>query len=64
MLSHGIVEVRVEETLDLYFGQCSILVTADDLAMIAATLANDGVHPRPEAEWWRACSPATCSRLP
>ena len=46
MLSRGIIERRVEETLDLYFGQCAVLVTAEDLAMIAATLANHGVHPR------------------
>jgi glutaminase len=45
MLSRGIIEPRVEETLDLYFGQCAVLVTADDLAMIAATLANHGIHP-------------------
>jgi glutaminase len=46
MLSRGIVEDRVEETLDLYFAQCSVLVTADDLASIGATIANHGVHPR------------------
>ncbi len=46
MLSRGIIEDRVEETLDLYFGQCSVLVTADDLAVIGATIANHGVHPR------------------
>ena len=46
MLSHGIVGPRVEETLDLYFAQCSVLVTAYDLALIGATLANHGVHPR------------------
>ena len=46
MLSRGIIEPRVEETLDLYFGQCAVLVTAEDLAMIAATLANHGIHPR------------------
>jgi glutaminase len=45
MLSRGIVEDRVEETLDLYFGQCSVLVTSDDLALIGATLANHGLHP-------------------
>ena len=31
--------------LDVYFRQCSILVTARDLAAMAATLANDGVNP-------------------
>ncbi|MFK8023479.1 MAG: glutaminase A [Ilumatobacter sp.] len=45
MLSRGIIDDRVEETLDLYFAQCSVLVTARDLAMIGATIANYGVHP-------------------
>ncbi len=45
MLDRGIVEDRVEETLDLYFAQCSVLVTTDDLATIGAILANFGVHP-------------------
>ena len=45
LLSRGIVADRVEETLDLYFAQCSLLVTVDDLALIGATLANGGVHP-------------------
>jgi glutaminase len=45
MLNFGMVSDRVEETLDLYFQQCSILVNARDLALIAATLANDGVNP-------------------
>jgi len=41
----SVVDDRVEEHLDLYFTQCSILVTARDLAMMAATLANGGVNP-------------------
>ena len=45
MLSRGIIDDRVDETLDLYFAQCSVLVTADDLATIGATLANYGGHP-------------------
>ena len=45
MLSQGIITDRVEETLDLYFAQCSVEVTTVDLAMIAATVANHGVHP-------------------
>ncbi len=45
MLSRGIIDDRVEETLDLYFGQCSVLVTTRDLAVIAATISNHGVHP-------------------
>ncbi|MAT05103.1 MAG: glutaminase A [Acidimicrobiaceae bacterium] len=46
MLSRGIIDDRVEETLDLYFAQCSVLVTTDDLAAIGATIANHGVNPR------------------
>ena len=34
-----------EGALDLYFQQCSILVTCRDLALMAATLANGGVNP-------------------
>lgn len=45
MRSHGIVGERVDETVDLYFGQCSALVTVNDLAVIGATLANHGVNP-------------------
>jgi glutaminase len=45
MLSQGIIDDRVEETLDLYFAQCSVLVTCDDLASIGATLADHGRHP-------------------
>lgn len=45
MLNFGMVTERIEETLDLYFQQCSILVTAKDLAMMAVTLANGGKNP-------------------
>lgn len=45
MLNFGMVKDRVEETLELYFQQCSILVTCRDLAMIGATLANGGINP-------------------
>ncbi len=45
MLNFGMVSDRIDETLDLYFQQCSILVNAHDLAMMAATLANGGVNP-------------------
>jgi len=44
-LSTGMIEEPVEEHLDLYVDQCSIRVTARDLAMMAATLANGGVNP-------------------
>lgn len=45
MKHFGVMDSDVEETLDLYFKQCSILVDCEDLAMMAATLANDGVQP-------------------
>ena len=45
MRNFDIIDDRIEEALDLYFKQCSILVTCRDLAMMAATLANGGVHP-------------------
>jgi glutaminase len=41
----GVTTAHTEEGLDLYFRQCSILVTACDLAMIGATLANIGTQP-------------------
>ena len=44
-LNSGMIEEPVTEHLDLYFRQCSILVGARDLAMMAATLANNGVNP-------------------
>jgi glutaminase len=45
LLSAGALKEPVEPALDLYFKQCSITVTATDLALIAATIANLGVHP-------------------
>jgi len=45
MLNFGVIESNVEEILDLYFQQCSVIVTCRDLAVMAATLANGGVNP-------------------
>ena len=45
MLNFGMIDDRIEEHLDLYFKQCSVLVSCHDLAMMAATLANRGVNP-------------------
>jgi glutaminase len=45
MLNFGMVSDRIEETLDLYFQQCSLMVNGHDLAVMAATLANGGVNP-------------------
>jgi len=41
----GMLPDPPEEALDLYFRQCSIAVNCRDLAMMAATLANNGVNP-------------------
>lgn len=41
----NILDDDPELALDLYFQQCSILVTCRDLAVMAATLANSGVNP-------------------
>ncbi len=40
-----VVRDDVDAVLDTYFRQCAILVTARDLAVMAATLANRGVNP-------------------
>lgn len=45
MRNFGMIGERIDEVLDLYFQQCSLLVTCRDLAMMGATLANGGVHP-------------------
>ena len=45
LYGHGILDRAPEEVVDLYFRQCSILVSARDLAMMAACLANNGVNP-------------------
>ncbi len=36
---------NVDLVLDVYFKQCSILVTSHDLSVMAATLANSGINP-------------------
>ncbi|MGZ3410062.1 MAG: glutaminase A [Xanthobacteraceae bacterium] len=43
--NYSVVEGDVDAILDVYFRQCSILVTARDLAVMAATLANRGINP-------------------
>jgi len=45
LLNFGMVTPRLDETLDLYFQQCSALVNCHDLAVMGATLANGGVNP-------------------
>jgi len=45
MHNFGMVGPDFEESLELYFQQCSILVTCHDLAVMGACLANGGVNP-------------------
>ncbi len=45
MLNTAMISRDPNEVLDLYFRQCSVKVTARDLAIMAATLANDGRNP-------------------
>ena len=41
----GVITGDVSAVLDVYFRQCSVLVTARDIAVMAATLANRGINP-------------------
>lgn len=41
----GVIREDVHKILDVYFRQCSLLVTARDTAIMAATLANRGINP-------------------
>ena len=43
--NYPVMQGDVDAVLDTYFRQCAILVTARDLAVMAATLANRGVNP-------------------
>jgi len=43
--NYSVIRDNVNAVLDVYFRQCAILVTARDLATMAATLANRGVNP-------------------
>ncbi len=43
--NYSVIGSEVDEVLNAYFRQCSVLVTARDLAIMAATLANRGINP-------------------
>jgi glutaminase len=43
--NYAIIKGDVDAVLEVYFGQCSVLVTARDIAVMAATLANRGRNP-------------------
>ncbi len=57
--NYAVIEGDVGAVLDVYFRQCSVLVTARDLAIMAATLANNGVNPITGAQ---VMSPYTVAR--
>jgi glutaminase len=41
----NVITDDVSAVLDVYFRQCAVLVTARDIAVMAATLANRGINP-------------------
>ncbi|MFB2920100.1 glutaminase A [Aerosakkonema funiforme] len=41
----GMIDEKIDEAIDLYFQQCSLMVNCHDLAVMAATLANNGINP-------------------
>jgi glutaminase len=43
--SSGVLPGSVEDAVQVYFRQCSVLVTTEDVAVMAATLANGGINP-------------------
>ena len=45
LCNYAVLKGDVDAVLDTYFRQCAVLVTARDLAVMAATLANRGVNP-------------------
>lgn len=45
MQHHGTVD-NAERAVDTYFRQCSLTVTADQLARLGLFLSNNGVHPK------------------
>ncbi|WP_435529626.1 glutaminase A [Occultella kanbiaonis] len=55
--SYGTLTADPHETVDLYTRQCSVNVTAEDLAVMGATLAHGGVNPRTGQ---RVVEPSVC----
>ena len=43
--TNAVIRDNVAAVLEVYFRQCAILVTARDIAVMAATLANRGINP-------------------
>ena len=55
MLNFGMMDEKIDEALDLYFQQCSLMVNCLDLAVMAATLANRGSNPLTQVQAIPAC---------
>ena len=55
MRNFGMIDDKIDEALDLYFQQCSLMVTCHDLALMAATLANKGINPITKEQAVRTC---------
>ena len=55
MLNFGMIDEKIDEALDLYFQQCSVMVNCRDLAVMAATLANCGINPITKQRAVAAC---------
>ncbi len=60
LVGSGALRVDPELALNTYLRQCSVLVTARDLAVMAATLANGGINP---VSGEQAASPMTITRM-
>jgi len=46
MLNTAMIDRPPEDVLELYFRQCALRVTTEDLALMGAVLANGGINPR------------------
>ncbi|QIR35383.1 glutaminase A [Tolypothrix sp. PCC 7910] len=55
MLNFGMIDQNIEESLDLYFQQCAVMVNCRDLAVMAATLANKGINPITHEQAVKSC---------
>ncbi|MBD2208266.1 glutaminase A [Nostoc linckia FACHB-104] len=55
MLNFGMIDQNIEESLDLYFQQCAVMVNCRDLAVMAATLANKGINPITQEQAVKSC---------
>jgi glutaminase len=58
--SYGRLYANPDETTDVYTRQCSLLVSAHDLAVMGATLANGGVNP---VTGQKVVEPFTCKHV-